>query len=320
MIISQSQSRLVDNIPDLDGGSLWVCNPALGEARHVPLSAADRVTLYPGHAGFFAVVHHYKGMCVEISVHQIDGDPGVAVSRIQIYGTTWRFEGNDSVWQHLPRAFVAFYMPEQMSEADDHLILVNSRERRAEIRKFPPFYGGDNDKGRVKAIIDVPHQPSVLVEQTRDEHPFVLLNHKRDKVAQRLQLAMKPGSARSYRFRETVQELWVSDPDHLVKLAPGFLGDWSVKGTLRLQLMDSTSGRYTGGFAFSDDELWCVVARPFLGDVVLVDTAKFEIIKRIQLEGMPRSIALLNDGRLFARDWSTGRLLTSSTTRRLAAA
>lgn len=320
MISNPSHTRIVSCIPELDGGHLWVCDTLTGEARQVPVSTAERVTLYPGDDGYFALVHHTRGECVEITAHRIDGDPASPVSRILIRGTAWRFEGHNDVWTHLPRAFLAFYTPERFSEADDHLILVNSVERRAEVRKFPPFYGGDTDKGRVRSLTDVPRQPSILIEQRGDEHPFVLYNYRRGKVSQHLPLSLKPGSARVFRFREKGNELWVSDPDHLVRLQPNLLGDWTVRGSLRLQLMDSTNGRYAGEMAFSPGEACCAVARPFLGDVLIVDVERFEILRRIQLDGMPRSVALLGDGRIFARDWATGRLLRSSLTRQRAAA
>lgn len=303
MIVHPNQERLVCNIPQVDGASLWLCDTRREQWLNVPVSGADSITLHQGEEGYFAVMHHYQGYCVEISAHHMIENPAHPVSRIRIEGTAWLFEGQDAVWRHLPRAYTTFYTSERLSEADDHLVLVNALQRTAEIHKFPPFYGGDTQKCRVKSILPVPRQQTVLVEQAEDENPFVFLNTKRHKPGQRLALTLKPGSSRSYAFRERANELWVADPDYVFRLAPGLLGDWQVKKSLRLQLADSTNGRYAGDLAFCRNETACVIARPFLGDALMIDVASFTPVKRIQMDGMPRTIALLPDGRVFSRDW-----------------
>lgn len=320
MLVNPSRTRIVSHLPKIDGNNLWLCETGPNAVFSVPISNADRVTVSPGSDGHFAVVHHRRGQSVEITAHRIDGSPTRVISRIFLSGRQWRFEGESDVWQHLPRAYFACYTPEVMRDTDDHLIIVNAEERAAEPKGFPAFYGTDNHRWRVQAILDVPKQPAILVEQSGDEHPFILFNYKRGKVGQRFQMTLKPNSARYYRFREHANEFWIADPDHLTKLAPSLFGEWVAKKSIRLQLMDSTNGRYTGQFGFTDDESLCVVARPFLGDAVVVDTAKVEIVARVHFEGMPQSVAVLPGGQIYAREWNSGRLLRAAIGRQLVAA
>ncbi|MGI8907738.1 MAG: hypothetical protein ACR2IE_14750 [Candidatus Sumerlaeaceae bacterium] len=306
-----SETRIIANDPQWDGADLWVCDVRQGDAYPVGISTADRITVVPGRDNLFAVVHHYYGEQVVISAHSMD-EPTYVLSHINIRGTSYRFTGNEEVWRKLPRAFVAYYTADRLSDADHHLILVNSVDRTVMIRKFPSFYeGGMELKDRVSGMIEVPRQSAVLIEEGRDERPLLLFNTRKHKVNQRLNLKMKPDTNRCYRFREHAQELWVSDPDRLVKLTPNLLGDWSIKANVRLQLMDTTGGRFTGEFTFNADESLCIAARPYIGDALLIDTHKFEIMNKVYLEARVKSILLLNDGRVVARDWFTGKLVQS---------
>jgi hypothetical protein len=50
----------------------------------------------------------------------------------------------------------------------------------------------------------------------------------------------------------------------------------------------------------------CVVGRPFSGDVIGLACDSFEITRRAALGRQPLDVAVLSDGRIFARDWKTG--------------
>jgi hypothetical protein len=311
MFLNARETRAIANDPQWDGPNLWVCDVRQGDAYPVGVSSAERITVLPGRDDLFAVVHHFHGEQVVISAHSME-EPTYAISHIHIRGLSYRFTGNEDVWRKLPRAFVAYYTPDRLSDADHHLIMVNTVNRTVGIRKFPAFYeGGVEMKDRVSGMLELPRQNSVLIEEGRDERPLLIFNTRKHKVQQRLDLRMKPETNRCYRFRDSANELWVSDPDRLIKLSPNFLGDWIQRGNIRLQLMDSTGGRFTGEFSFNMDESLCIVARPFVADALLIDVQKFEIVNKVYLDARVKSIRLLSDGRVIARQWFTGELVQS---------
>ncbi len=68
---------------------------------------------------------------------------------------------------------------------------------------------------------------------------------------------------------------------------------------------DQTGG-FIGGWTFNRDRSICVVGRPFAGDVIGLACDSFEITHRAALGRQPLDVAVLSDGRVFARDWKTG--------------
>jgi len=315
MILHSTGSRVIDNYPAADDNRLWIYESFSGDAYPVVISRAPRITLHAGRNNLFAVVHHYHGEQLELTAHSID-EPTHVISRVQVWGTTWRFEGAEEVWRYLPRFYLAYYTPDRLADADHHLVEVNTLTRTVSIRAFPPLIPDSlPQKDRITDLCEVPGRSEVLLEEGRDEKPLLFFNTRQMKTSQRLALSIKPGTARTYRFRNAGTELWVSDPEHLVKLTRNVFGTWAVRATLRLQLMDTTAGRYTGEFAFSPDEKTCLLARPCLGDLILIDAERFQIRERISMTGMPLRVALLGNGRFVTRDMNYGRVLEAARTR-----
>jgi hypothetical protein len=50
----------------------------------------------------------------------------------------------------------------------------------------------------------------------------------------------------------------------------------------------------------------CAVGRPFSRDVLGIDSESFAVTSRADLGEQPLDVALLSDGRVFARDWKSG--------------
>jgi len=74
--------------------------------------------------------------------------------------------------------------------------------------------------------------------------------------------------------------------------------------------------QFNGSFAFNGDETLCAVARPFSGDVVALDTARFKVTHACRLGRQPLLVALLSDGTVWARDWKTGDVLKGTLKRK----
>jgi hypothetical protein len=110
------------------------------------------------------------------------------------------------------------------------------------------------------------------------------------------------------RLLRTRPELWVVDYDTLVRLDPS---TWTATSARRLQDVPPMSASlFIGEFAFDRDERRCAIARPFSGDVIVIDVPSWDEIGRVKLGQEPLDVALLSDDSVIARDWQTGELLT----------
>jgi hypothetical protein len=66
---------------------------------------------------------------------------------------------------------------------------------------------------------------------------------------------------------------------------------------------------FVGDIALTRDESRCIVLRPGSGDVLATDTSNFKLVARATTGHQPPEAIALTDGRVIARDWTTGKLL-----------
>lgn len=192
------------------------------------------------------------------------------------------------------------------------LILVDRHRPSVEIQRLD-WYDESYDKGYqgITGVTEVPGEGLLIVCVQRDSRP-VLYDPEQRTVIRKLSLAGRLGNP-VCRFRRTANELWVGDYDTLLRVDPR---DWSVQESRKLQNAAAGTAQFIGSFAFSGDESLCAVARPFSGDVVALNTKTFKATHRARVGRQPLDVALLQDGRVFARDWKTGDLLTGKLRRR----
>jgi len=82
-----------------------------------------------------------------------------------------------------------------------------------------------------------------------------------------------------------------------------------VRDKLLIQALAQDTMQFMGSYAFIPDETLCVVARPFSGNVVALDTRSFRITHRSVLGGQPLIAVALSNGEIYSRDWKSGGLL-----------
>jgi hypothetical protein len=104
-------------------------------------------------------------------------------------------------------------------------------------------------------------------------------------------------------------ELWAMDYDTLVVLGQSAL---DIRRRRRLQETGSDVSREpVGDYNFMDDGT-CVVARPMSSDVLLLDPRTLKTIAEAKLSRQPLHAVALEDGRVFARDWQSGDVLSGT--------
>jgi hypothetical protein len=303
MIVDQTESTIVASFGSAARGALWVCDTASRRTRAVQLSDARYLNLHPGANDFFGVVHHFDDRPIELTAHQL---PAVErpLSRIALADGRPVFEGETTVWEYLPRAYTAFYRWRAVL-SDFVLLLVDHRQRMVDIQQFEWYDESyDKDWQGIVGVTEMPGRDLVVVSVQRDSNP-VLYDPRQRRMVGKIALAGRSGNA-ALHVRKKAPELWAVDYDTVVQLDAS---DWSIKNTTRLQGAPEGTMHFVGELAFDLNEAFCAVARPFSGDVAVLDTRDLRLTSLVPTGGQPLSVALLSDGRVFARAWKTGDLL-----------
>jgi hypothetical protein len=302
VLLSQNEELIVSSQGWIDHSALWSLDTRSGKVSTQQLSDAGYLSTYQGSEGYFSVAHHYNGDRLEITVHSFL-DPFRSVAAAHVGPAGVGFDDDPSAWAHVPSAYVEFL--KRPSGSDCYLVRLDGARSRGEIIPLD-WYDDSYDKGYqgVLDAVQVPGEDTVIISVQRDSHPVVFDPVKRA-VRAKISLAGRNGNP-TLRFRQRANELWADDYDTLLRLSPSSL---KVKDRLRLQSAAAGTGQFIGEWCFDPAETLCAVARPFSGDVVGVDTKKFKVTHTSRLGGQPLLVALLTDGRVYARDWQTGGLL-----------
>jgi hypothetical protein len=216
-------------------------------------------------------------------------------------GRTWTSDGPSELWDLVPRYVLAW------SEEARRTVMLHLDQHDPELDPLDWHNreSYDLDYQGLVGVYPIPGSDLLIISVQRDSSP-VLYDPRQRQVVRRIRLSDGHGNPSLY-FRHLADELWADDYDTLLRLRSG---SWEVLDSLQLQGPgDGFVQRFIGEFWFPPEEDFCLVARPFSGDVVLIDPVRFEVIKSIPIESQPIVAVKLRDGRVIARDWQTRRLL-----------
>jgi len=302
MISNPDETMIISSLGWVDKGNLWVLDTRSDSIEKRDLSDGKYISLHYEGGEFFSIVHHYDGKRVEISAHAFE-DPDAAMSKIHFKDGTAHFEGDDEIWNKVPKAYPEYI--QLPSKSDFYLLLIDPIGPQLEVIDLD-WYNDSYDKGYQGVIgaVEVPKSSRVIISVQRDSSP-ILYDLEERKLIKKLTLSGRNGNPH-LKFRRTVDECWADDYDTLLSIDPE---DWRVKKSLRLQDAAENTMQFTGDYSFNRDETLCAVARPFSGDVVALDTEQFRITHYSKLGKQPLEVCLLSDGTVYSRDWKTGNLL-----------
>lgn len=305
MIIDTTESRIVSSLGWIDKSALWTYDVASGRTHNITISDAAYVSLHPGQRDMFACVHHSTNRLPALSAHMITS-PGQTLSRISVDDERGVIEGDATVWQYLPAAYVAQGVWD--GRIGQRLILVHAESRAIEVQRmewFDDHY--DLVYQRLLDVAPVPSVPHVVISIQRDSHP-VLYDPLTRTVVRRISLAGRAGNP-ILRFRQTAPELWATDYDMIVRLTAS---DWLLVDALKIQQSAAGTAQFIGDIAFDRAEHLCAIARPASRDVIALDTKTFQVSHRAETGHQPIEVVIRKDGRVFSRDWHTGELRSST--------
>src|SRR2546421_5130636 len=136
MLIDALDSHLISTLGWVDHGAVWHYDIAAGRARQVMLGDVRYLSLSAGAMDLFAAVHHYDANRLVISVHAIAA-PDRTLARITLSDDDDLFEGDATIWTHLPRAYVAYFSEDGVK--DYYLFLVNAPQHTVQRQQLAWF-------------------------------------------------------------------------------------------------------------------------------------------------------------------------------------
>jgi hypothetical protein len=303
MLTNTSENLVISSLGWVDGGGLWTFRVDEQRPRRVTLGHAKYLTLHAGTDDHFSVVHHDEGSRVEITVHHFH-DLGAPLGRAVVAAEGSTVSGPPSVWSHVRTNYTAFYKGSSWS--DYALVRVDPITAKVSLQQFD-WYNDEYDKGYqgIVGVTEIPGDSLLLIAVQRDSR-LVLYDPAAQAKRGLIELAARGGNPSLF-FRLRARELWAVDYDTILKLDPS---SWRVLASRRLQAGDSQgTTQFIGNAWFNRGETMCVVARPFSGDVIVVDPDNLKTRFRCQTGQQPLQAVALADGQVVARDWKTGELL-----------
>ena len=300
MIANPNSNLLVSSLGWVEKDALWVFDASRTTASLVPLETGARyASLHSSGIDRFVVSHHFDSERFELSVRTF-ANPSQVQARAIISDRESKLTGDAAAWLGLPLLYVEHLTFHAWN--DFVLIRVSPSVEAVSIQRLE-WYGDDYDKGYqgVTGVVALPDDLALITVQRSSR--LVLHDLDTGKARRFIDLCNRGGNP-ELALRIEAGELWASDYDTLVVLR---LDDWQVIRSRRLQDAAAGTQQFIGQFAFAPGG-GCVVARPFNGDVVLLDRG-LEVKRKATLGSQPIEVAALPDGHVVARDWKSGRLL-----------
>ncbi len=310
MISNPNRSIVLSSLGWVEHDAVWLFDVGANRHETVPLGSGARyVSLHSKGTSRFSVGHHFDGKRFEVTVRNFSA-PTEVVARAAVEEGRHRLSGDSSAWTDVPRLYVEYlaFAPWR----DFVLIRLSPSENDVEVQCFD-WYDERYDKSYqgVLDVLELPGEPVALVSVQRSSH-LILHDLETGTAKRSIALCDRGGNPR-LELRKSGEEIWASDYDTLVVLNRA---DWRITRSVRLQSADAGTQQFIGDFSFVPDAGLCVVARPFSGDVVGLDTGSLKIKRAAKLGRQPLEVATLAGEEVVARDWKTGVLLSGRLERR----
>lgn len=304
MLLDASEARIVSSLGWVDGASLWCYDIEARRSFRVPVADTGYLALHAGTRDHFAVAHHPDGGGFSVSVRSLRS-PKSELTRASLVGTSVEMSGEVEAWANVPRAYAGYHPHPDQHDADYVLLWLAADGSTAELQWllwFNAAAGYDLDWQGIVDAVEVPKSRLVLIPIQRSSSPAIYDPVKQELVGH-ISLAGRAGNPT---LRVRGEELWADDYDTLLRLS---CPDWKILDRKRLEGGAGGTMQFIGDWAFTRDGTTCAVARPFSSDVVALDTSRFRITHRARCGRQPLEVAVLQDGRVFGRDWKTGDLI-----------
>ena len=303
MIASPDNTVVLSSFGWVDGDSLLCLDVESGQTRTIPLGTGARyASLHSDGSHLFAVGHHFDGTRFELSVRAF-ASPDLVVARAVVSETGRTITGDPEAWSRVPCLY-----PEYLSfpPYGDFVLVRMLHSGAVQIQPLD-WFDDSYDKGYqgVVGALALPGGRYALMSVQRSSR-LILHNLETGQQDRAVDLAGR-GGGEAVALRNGGTELWAKDYDTVVVVDTE---DWRVLRSTRLQKAAKDGGnQFIGAITPTTGSDEYLVARPFSGDVITIDSRSLTVTRRARVGREPLEAVMTHDGEVIARDWKTGDML-----------
>jgi hypothetical protein len=302
MIGDPSGRWFVSSLRWVDRGAIWRFDADSEVATSIRLSDATHVQVSAGVGELFTAVHHFNGARLLLSV-QSYSDPGRPLSWIDVRDWAPAISGDVAAWRGLPQAYTGYLNEDAMGTAGYFVIRVGREGVSVDLLDW---FGDAYDHGyqSVTSVVEMPDGDLLFGVQRSSD--LVLCAADTLQVVRTVPLTAGYFGNPVPFLRRFAPEIWALDYETVVRVD---YRDWQITGSVTLQPAGGGGGRPPGVLWMPPDERHVIVTRPFSADVTVLEAGTMTIVEHHEMGGQPVDAAALPDGRIIARDRTTGATL-----------
>ncbi len=299
MIFYESNQIAASNMGWIDHGALWIYDGKVDKQYMVQLSDANYLTIIKRLSGYFAVIHHYDNG-ITISAHHFY-DPSRKLVWTS-YPHSGHSGGDPQYWRYMPDYYTAGFTTE--GNHAFHLLCMQDGKLVLDDEKISWYHQGAFDfaNQELTGVYDIRDD---LLFTVKGEAGLYRFDKNENRMVERLGLAGGPGNPFVY-YIPMQNELWISNGDSL-----NYMGayNWKMLQSKQFQETSATGVKQCiGGFTMAYDLTFCVLSRPFSGDVLSM--ADDMVVNGVcKLGKQPVEAMLMKNGQVIGRDRKTGEML-----------
>lgn len=295
MIYDDATNTIVGNLGWVDRGSLWLLDLTGGTETQIAIDDAKYLSLRSGLNGLFRLVHHQSSELAVSLRHS--AEPRIELASIRFIDRGWHFSGDASLWQLVDASVII------QTIAGPKLIWIDAYNERVAELDLSWFNNTNYDLG-YQGLVDCLSLPAagLVVVAVQRSSELVTVDPNLNRRVGAIMLAGRGGNPALNRRSGT--DFLASDYDSLcfVNAQTG-----AVRCSPPLQPPPASNTQQFIG-DYDPDEANCIVARPFSGDVVLVDLKTFTVCDRAHVAGQPLAVCMTSKSTFVTRDWKTGKV------------
>lgn len=289
MIFDAKHGRLIDNLGWVDGGFLWVHAVATGVTQKIVVGNATYLNLRAGTSDYFMVTCGN-----EVSVRRIS-EPGMPLAAVRISDEHSDFTGDLKLWDHFD---TSLRIEGEQGAALVYIDAVEQHVQRLDISWYSDcrYDLTWQDLGNCMTLPGGRH----VVATVQRSSVLIIIDREENRKVAEVPLAGRNGNPK-LSMRGT-DDFLASDYDTMCRIETDSM---HVVAKAHLQPPPGGTRQFLGGYQLLDVDT-LLVARPFSGDVLLVDSRNFSILDKAPIAGQPLVAHRISETEVLARDWKTG--------------
>jgi hypothetical protein len=297
LTLIEKRGLVIGNLGWVDGSSIWTFDLASEQVHCIPTGPAKYVALRQ-YGDILRIIYH-ESISPTIALRRLS-ELTTDGARLELTVDSCDFSGDAGLWESVdPCALVR-------AGRETWLIHTDVANRRINRLSLDWYWNGDYDlmyQGLTDCLT-LPDCAHVIVSVQRSSRLVVLSLNENKKIGE-VELAGRGGNPNLQLYGGSHVVTVDYDTVCLVDLQAMHTVD-----TVRLQDEPKGLKSFVGDARIDRDGL--VIARPFSGDVLLLDGSDFATIGRATTGYEPLEAVQVSGSDIVARDWKTGALLRGS--------